>query len=106
MANVQTPFDRVILVVLDGVGAGELPDAKTYADTGSNTLGNLARVLKEKTGRTLTLPNLARLGIGNITSITGVAPISIGQGAGAFGKARELSSGKDTTSGHWRWQGS
>jgi phosphopentomutase len=105
MANSPAKFDRVILVVLDGVGAGELPDAKEYADLGSNTLGNLARVLKEKTGRTLTLPNLARLGIGNITSITGVAPLSAGQGAGAYGKARELSNGKDTTSGHWEMAG-
>ncbi len=105
MTNSLSKFDRVILVVLDGVGAGELPDADVYSDLGSNTLGNLARALKEKTGRTLTLPNLARMGIGNITSITGVAPTPSGQGAGAFGKARELSSGKDTTSGHWEMVG-
>lgn len=101
----KAKFDRVILVVLDGVGAGELPDAKSYSDLGSNTLGNLARALKEKTGRTLSLPNLARLGIGNITSIAGVAPLRAGEGAGAFGKARELSNGKDTTSGHWEMAG-
>ena len=105
MGNSKTKFDRVILVVLDGVGAGELPDAPAYQDTGSNTLGNLARVLKEKTGRDLQLPNLARLGIGNITSIAGVAPKKSGEGAGAFGKARELSNGKDTTSGHWEMAG-
>lgn len=98
-------FDRVILVVLDGVGAGELPDAGTYSDTGSNTLGNLARTLKLKTGRDLSIPNLARLGIGNITPITGVAPRRAGEGAGAYGKARELSNGKDTTSGHWEMAG-
>lgn len=101
----SSKFDRVILVVLDGVGAGELPDADTYADQGSNTLGNLARALKEKTGRTLCIPNLARLGIGNITSIAGVAPLRAGEGAGAYGKARELSNGKDTTSGHWEMAG-
>ncbi|MBS1961617.1 MAG: phosphopentomutase [Bdellovibrionales bacterium] len=105
MAQTNSKFDRVILVVLDGVGAGELPDAKAYGDTDSNTLGNLARVLKEKTGRTLNLPNLGRLGIGNITSIAGVAPKKAGEGAGAFGKARELSNGKDTTSGHWEMAG-
>lgn len=105
MAARKTQFDRVILVVLDGVGAGELPDADTYQDLGSNTLGNLARALKEKTGRSLKLPNLERLGIGNITPITGVAPKKAGEGAGAFGKARELSNGKDTTSGHWEMAG-
>lgn len=105
MAQSTSKFDRVILVVLDGVGAGELPDASTYSDTGANTLGNLARALKEKTGRTLNIPNLARLGIGNITSIAGVAPKKTGEGAGAYGKARELSNGKDTTSGHWEMAG-
>jgi phosphopentomutase len=105
MSKASPEFDRVILVVLDGVGAGELPDAKTYSDTGSNTLGNLARALQLKTGRKLQLPNLARLGIGNITAISGVEPMKVGSGAGAFGKARELSSGKDTTSGHWEMTG-
>ncbi len=105
MANSPSKFDRVILVVLDGVGAGELPDAKSYADLGSNTLGNLARVLTEKTGRTLKIPNLARLGVGNITAINGVPPLRAGEGTGAFGKARELSNGKDTTSGHWEMAG-
>lgn len=98
-------FDRVILVVLDGVGAGELPDADTYSDLGSNTLGNLARDLLKKSGRTLSLPNLAKLGIGNITPIAGVPAIKPGEGHGAFGKARELSLGKDTTSGHWEMAG-
>jgi phosphopentomutase len=106
MNSEKAAFDRVILVVLDGVGAGELPDAKAYADTGSNTLGNLARALPEKAaGRTLKLPNLAKLGLGNITSITGVPAKKAGDGAGAFGKARELSRGKDTTSGHWEMAG-
>ena len=105
MMTPSAKFDRVILVVLDGVGAGELPDAKAYSDLGSNTLGNLARVLKEKTGRALTIPNLEKLGIGNITNIAGVSPRKLGEGAGAYGKARELSNGKDTTSGHWEMAG-
>lgn len=103
--NPASRFDRVILVVLDGVGAGELPDANTYSDTGSNTLGNLARDLPKKAGRTLSLPNLAKLGIGNITEIVGVPATKPGEGHGAFGKARELSLGKDTTSGHWEMAG-
>ncbi|MGE0616206.1 MAG: phosphopentomutase [Bacteriovoracia bacterium] len=98
-------FERVIWIVLDGVGAGELPDAQQFGDTGSNTLGNLARTFKTKRGRTLKLPNLARMGIGNITPMEGVSPCAPGQGNGAFGRAQERSSGKDTTSGHWEMAG-
>jgi phosphopentomutase len=100
-----TNFDRVILIVLDGVGAGELPDARVYGDHGSNTLGNLSRAYREKTGRTLQLPNLASWGIGNITSMEGVASPASGKGEGAFGRAVERSRGKDTTSGHWEMAG-
>ena len=101
-----TSFDRVIWIVLDGVGAGELPDASTYGDTGSNTLGNLSRKLKG--GRKLNLPNMAAWGLGNITSIDGVpaaTALNKNSGSGAFGKATELSRGKDTTSGHWEMAG-
>jgi phosphopentomutase len=98
-------FERVIWVVLDGVGAGELPDAKAYGDTGSNTLGNLARAFKQKTGRILNLPNLEAWGLGNITDIEGVPARWSGKGEGAFGRALELSNGKDTTSGHWEMAG-
>ncbi|MBC7692139.1 MAG: phosphopentomutase [Methylotenera sp.] len=97
------PFDRVIWIVLDGVGAGELPDAKAYGDTGSNTLGNLAKSLKNN--KTLSLPHLEAMGLGNITTIQGVPPRAAGKGEGAFGKAVELSRGKDTTSGHWEMAG-
>jgi len=100
----KSNFDRVILIVLDGVGAGELPDAKSYGDIGSNTLGNLARVFREKTGRSLQLPHLASWGIGNITAMEGVTP-TFGKGEGAFGRAVERSRGKDTTSGHWEMAG-
>ena len=98
-------FDRVIWVVLDGVGAGELPDAKDYGDKGSNTLGNLARAFKLKTGRILNLPNLEAWGLGNITEIEGIPARWAGKGEGAFGRATELSNGKDTTSGHWEMAG-
>ncbi|HBS58292.1 MAG TPA: phosphopentomutase, partial [Firmicutes bacterium] len=85
-------------MVLDGVGIGESPDAGLYGDQGSNTLVNLARVQ-----RGLFLPRLARLGLGNITEIQGVAcqagPL------GCYGKMREQSKGKDTTSGHWELAG-
>lgn len=108
MKNSNCSFDRVIWVVLDGVGAGELPDAAAYGDTGSNTLGNLARVYHQRTGKKLSLPHLQAWGLGNITEIEGVPavkPAAGHPGEGAFGRAAELSRGKDTTSGHWEMAG-
>lgn len=95
----KAQFDRVICIVLDGVGAGELPDAAQYGDLGSNTLGNLAKT------RALKLPHMEAWGLGNITSIAGVPPREAGKGEGGYGKAAELSRGKDTTSGHWEMAG-
>src|SRR5262245_45209256 len=89
---------RVILLVMDSVGCGELPDADKYGDVGSNTLGNTSR----KVGG-MTLPWLQKYGLGNLTSILGVPPVA--QPAGAFGKMREASAGKDTTTGHWEIAG-
>ena len=98
-------FKRVIWIVLDGVGAGELPDARDYHDEGSNTLSNLARAFQTKMGRNLKLPQLEALGLGHITAMKGVLPLPLDQGQGAFGKASEKSLGKDTTSGHWEMAG-
>ncbi|MGH9660312.1 MAG: phosphopentomutase, partial [Bryobacteraceae bacterium] len=61
-------FSRVIWIVLDSVGIGEMPDAADYGDAGSDTLGNLARL------RTLRLPNLCRLGLGNIKPLCALDP--------------------------------
>jgi len=85
------------------VGAGALPDAPNYGDSGSNTLGNLAHAFREKSGRTLNLPHFQSLGLSQITPLEGVAPAQ--KIMGAFGKAREKSFGKDTTSGHWEMAG-
>lgn len=105
----QRPQRRAIWIVLDGVGAGELPDAKTYGDTGSDTLGNLARAFAVSEKRELKLPHLQKLGIGNLTPIQGTAPLASGAkphaGRVAFGRAAERSNGKDTTSGHWEMAG-
>jgi phosphopentomutase len=98
-------FRRVFWIVLDGVGAGELPDAADYKDLGSNTLGNLAKAYKAKTGQALQLPHFESLGLGNITPMEGVKSLQEGMGSGAYGKAVELSRGKDTTSGHWEMAG-
>lgn len=103
--NPDSPLDRVILIVLDGVGAGELPDASSYGDEKSDTLGNLSRAFRRSMGRPLELPHLQAWGLGNITPLDGVAPVEPGDGEGAFGRARERSRGKDTTSGHWEMAG-
>ena len=83
---------------MDSVGIGELPDAASYGDSGSNTLGNIARSLGG-----LRLPNLAKLGLGNIAPLIGVWPET--EPIGNFGKMAERSAGKDTTTGHWEMAG-
>ena len=90
-------FHRVVWIVLDSVGIGEMPDAADYGDAGSDTLGNIARQ------RQLRLPNLCRLGLANIKPLTGLAPAQ--SPAGAFGKCALASPGKDTTTGHWEMAG-
>ncbi|MEW6183546.1 MAG: phosphopentomutase [Bacillota bacterium] len=95
---VTTTVTKVIIVVLDGVGVGALPDAARYGDEGSDTLGHLA----EAAGG-LDLPNLKRLGLGNISAIKGVAPAETP--AAAWARMAERSPGKDTTTGHWELTG-
>ena len=90
-------FGRVIWIVLDSVGIGEMPDAGAYGDKGSDTLGNITRQ------RQLNLPNLCRLGLANIRPLTGLAPMA--EPAGAFGRCALASPGKDTTTGHWEMAG-
>jgi phosphopentomutase len=90
-------FDRVIWIVLDSVGIGALPDAGEYGDTGRNTLGHIAE------SRPLRVPNLARLGLGNIAPLAHVAPATVP--AASFGKGATVSPGKDTTTGHWEMAG-
>ncbi len=89
---------RAILLVLDGVGIGELPDAADYGDEGSNTLVNMAKAVGG-----LNLPNLQRMGLGNIEQIEGVPPAE--KSIACYGKMREVSTGKDTTTGHWEIAG-
>ena len=89
---------RVIIIVLDSAGIGEMPDAGEYGDLGSHTLGNIARL---RGG--LHLSHLEKLGLGNIDMIMGV-PASPSP-EGSFGKMAEQSVGKDTTTGHWEMAG-
>jgi len=89
---------RAIVLVLDSVGAGELPDAAEYGDAGSNTLANTAAAVGG-----LSMPNLGAMGIGNITPLQGVPPVT--EPTASWGRNAERSAGKDTTTGHWEMMG-
>ncbi len=93
MAN----FTRVIWIVLDSVGIGELPDAADYGDVGRSTLGHIAE------SRPLRIPNLVRLGLANIAPLKNLAPAAAP--IGCYGKGATHSPGKDTTTGHWEMAG-
>jgi len=89
---------RALILVLDGVGCGEAPDTAAYGDSGSDTIGNVSRAVGG-----LTLPNMARLGLGNIAPIAGVEPEP--HAIGAWGTMLPKSCGKDSTTGHWEIAG-
>jgi len=91
-------IQRVIVLVLDGVGAGEAPDAAAYGDLGSNSLSNTDRVVGG-----LDLPHMGKLGLGYITPMQGVPPDP--HPDGAYGRMAPRSAGKDTISGHWEMMG-
>lgn len=94
----MTHLSRAIIVVLDGVGIGELPDANKFNDEGSHTLGNLAKAVGG-----LRLPNLEKLGLGNIDNLKEMTPQA--KPLASYGKMGEKSPGKDSTSGHWEIAG-
>ncbi len=91
-------MNNFIVIVLDGVGVGELNDAARYNDKGSDTLGNMSRVIGG-----LTLPNLEKLGLGNLHEIKGLKTQK--KPLASFGKLAECSIGKDSTTGHWELGG-
>jgi phosphopentomutase len=92
-----TAFQRAVVVVLDGVGIGELPDAAAYGDAGSDTIGNIARQMPLK------LPTLRALGLGRVAAIGG--PVSVNAPLAAVGRMAEASAGKDSVTGHWEMMG-
>lgn len=94
----MTEIQRVIVLVLDGVGAGEAPDAAAYGDLGSNSLGNTDRAVGG-----LDLPHMGKLGLGYITPMQGVPPDP--HPTGSFGRMAPRSAGKDTITGHWEMMG-
>jgi phosphopentomutase len=91
-------FKRITVIVLDGVGIGAAPDAADYGDMGSNSIANVADVLGG-----VQLPNMQKIGLGNITKILGVPETENPEGG--FGKMQPMSAGKDTISGHWEMMG-
>lgn len=91
-------INRAIVIVLDSVGVGWLPDAADFGDEGANTLVHIAEQMNG-----LNLPHMQRLGLGNITTIQGVQPVSSPQAA--YGKMMEASGSKDTMAGHWEIMG-
>ncbi|MBI3940148.1 MAG: phosphopentomutase [Acidobacteria bacterium] len=90
-------FKRVILIVMDSLGVGEMPDAARYGDAGSDTLGHIAEQ------RRLQIPNLRRLGMANLKRLKSVEPAAAP--LGCYGRIALASPGKDTTTGHWEMAG-
>ncbi len=90
-------FGRICLMVLDSAGIGEMPDAAAWGDAGADTLGHILE------SRPVRLPNLQKLGLGNIKPLNGI--VASAQPTGSFGKCTLKSNGKDTTTGHWEMAG-
>ncbi len=90
-------FNRITLIVLDSLGMGEMPDAALWGDAGSDTLGHILE------SRKVSLPNLQRLGLGNIRALENVEPAE--NPLGSYGRCALRSNGKDTTTGHWEMAG-
>jgi phosphopentomutase len=91
-------MSRVILIIMDSLGVGALPDAERFGDVGVNTLNNIAKNVSS-----FKIPNLVNLGIGNLEGVTDIE--SSNQVLGAYGRSMEVSNGKDTTMGHWEIAG-
>jgi len=92
---------RAIIIVLDSLGIGEMPDAARYGDEGSNTLGNITRAMKDKSW--YRLENLTGMGLGHIDGIDYIEKVD--DPSASFGRLSEKSKGKDTTTGHWEIAG-
>ncbi|SCI74797.1 Phosphopentomutase [uncultured Clostridium sp.] len=91
-------MSRVIWMVIDSVGIGALPDSEKFGDVNVNTLGNIVKTYKD-----IKIPNMINLGLSNIEGVESLE--SINNPKGSFGRAKEVSKGKDTTTGHWEMTG-
>jgi phosphopentomutase len=92
-----SPFNRILLIVLDGAGIGAMPDAPEWGDAGSDTFGHILE------SREVRLPNLQRYGLGNIRPLAQLPPLQ--NPVGSYGRCALRSNGKDTTTGHWEMAG-
>ncbi|MDQ6786777.1 MAG: phosphopentomutase [Acidobacteriota bacterium] len=93
----DTKFNRIVLIVLDSAGIGEMPDAADWGDAGSDTIGHVLE------SRRVNLPNLQKLGLGNIKKLNELPAVE--SPVGSYGKCALKSNGKDTTTGHWEMAG-
>lgn len=93
----NTNFSRICLIILDSAGIGEMPDSNAWGDAGADTLGNILKT------RAVKLPNLQKLGLGNIKNLANLPAIE--NPLGCYGKCALKSNGKDTTTGHWEIAG-
>ncbi|HXG83010.1 MAG TPA: phosphopentomutase [Pyrinomonadaceae bacterium] len=93
----NTKFNRIVLIVLDSLGIGEMPDSESWGDKGADTLGHILE------SRKVNLPNLQKLGLGNIRRFDNLPPVE--NPIGNYGKCTLKSNGKDTTTGHWEMAG-
>ena len=91
-------MNRIIWIVIDSVGVGALPDAKSFGDEGVNTLGHIVKEFSD-----IKIPNMVKLGLGNIDGIDYIK--NVDSPIGSFGRCNEVSQGKDTTTGHWEMTG-
>ncbi|KZX01558.1 phosphopentomutase [Pseudoalteromonas luteoviolacea] len=99
---------RAIILMADSLGVGAAPDAEKFGDVGANTLAHLLKAYKEEKGEALAIPNLSKLGLVDACEAAGGEPCLVSerqQSNAAWGYAKELSSGKDTPSGHWEMAG-
>ncbi|MGO2563340.1 MAG: phosphopentomutase, partial [Pseudoalteromonas nigrifaciens] len=99
---------RAIILMADSLGIGAAPDADKFGDIGANTLAHLLKAYYDETGTALSLPNLSKLGLIDACEAAGKEPCLVSNRSasqGAWGYAKELSSGKDTPSGHWEMAG-
>src|SRR5207247_9988322 len=98
-SGVATPFRRAIVIVMDSVGVGELPDAAAYGDRGSDTVGNIAKRVPLK------LPTLRSLGFDRIARLSASSAVPSATPLGGYGRMAEASAGKDSVTGHWEMMG-
>ena len=94
----EKKYKRIFTVVIDSLGAGEMPDASSYGDAGTDTLGHIAANVEA-----FKIPNLQKLGIANLKDLAGIAPVE--KPLAYYGKLREAGNGKDTMTGHWEMMG-